>query len=185
MRDSLEASRPCGSMDSRDPRWTRPGPPLTSQPLTKATRHDRQGRATRRVCFCHMHACGRSSCSQSRAHLPACCLCSSAEMLMGCLGAAARGAPRLGEPPLPARPGAWGAGAWDSPLPGTGSGGTLGVNPTDTESSATGPPGPPPDPPPPPHRPRPLGAFQFFGFKKQSMKRSTRHNPAQNTRRGV
>lgn len=77
---------------------------------------------------------------QSGAHLPKCCLCSSAEMLMGGLGASVWEPLRLGEPPLPARPGFGGAAGWDSTLHGTGNSGILGVNSTDT------------------HRLRPLGA---------------------------
>lgn len=51
----------------------------------------------------------------SHVHLPKCCLCSSPEMLMGGRGAGARQPPRLGEPPPPVLPAAWGAGRWDGP----------------------------------------------------------------------
>lgn len=62
-------------------------------------------------------------------------------MLMGCRGAGARGPPRLGEPPLPALPGAWGSGVrdrpWDRPLQGICSDGILAVKSRNRISNAS------------------------------------------------
>lgn len=58
-------------------------------------------------------------------------------MLMGCRGAGARGPPRLGEPLLPALPGAWGAGVWDGPLQGICSDGILAVKSRNRISNAS------------------------------------------------
>lgn len=68
----------------------------------------------------------------SHVHLPKCCLCSSPEMLMGGRGAGARQPPRLGEPPPPVLPAAWGAGRWDGTWQGVCRAEILAVNTTNT-----------------------------------------------------
>lgn len=58
-------------------------------------------------------------------------------MLMGGLGAGARQPPRLGEPPPPMLPAAWGARRWDGPWQGICSAEILAVNATNTITNAS------------------------------------------------